>query len=71
MNKGQAMEVMRRPRKANGFGKDAWYYVNKSTIDVYCDPPAPGHTPQVRLTRTQLEYALNLMRAAQGKGESQ
>jgi hypothetical protein len=50
---------MRVARNANG----AHYYINPATIEIY-----PKHdAPRVRLTRRQLEQALEVMRRAKAR----
>lgn len=52
-------QIMREPRRANPMGSgEAWYYINPGTIDVVHD--SSGRI--TRLTRTQLEFALSVMK---------
>jgi hypothetical protein len=51
--------LMRGPRRANPMGTGtAWYYINPGSIDVVHDE----NGRVVRLTRTQLEFALSVMK---------
>ena len=53
---------MRKPRKATPLGRseDAWYYVGPSSVDIYCQEKGVN-VQQCRLTRRQLERALEIM----------
>lgn len=53
---------MRKPRTARSLGltASAWYYINPSTIDVFCQSNN-GSTPSCRLSRRQLLQALAVM----------
>jgi hypothetical protein len=56
---------MRSPRKAEPYNgtDEAWWYINKRSIDVYATSSAQAElcTTVVRLTRHQLERALEIM----------
>lgn len=54
-----AAQIMRQPRRANPMGSgEAWWYINPGSIDVVHD----NNGRVVRLTKTQLEFALSIMK---------
>ena len=65
---------MLNPRRARATGihtTDGWWYINPRSIDIYAEYQGSDFkdTTSVRLTRTQLVRALEIMDAAQTRQE--
>ena len=62
---GELPKEMCVPRKARPYNgtKEAWWYINEGSIDVFATTEAQAElcTTVVRLTRQQLERALAIM----------